>query len=347
MLLVEHFYIMALSKILKHIFILFLALLALFLSACSTKKVYEPKDIKESWKYHGSVDEGIIDITSEVALLEDRKVRTKDGVVDVVIKDGYRLIGVSDAWVLSANFDGNMTITNKENPLKSTAFSLEKTIAAASVKGDVLAVLFADNEMALYSLSTKTLLLKEQGNAPIVVDSRIVNPYFMNDLVVFLTLDGKIVIINAKLKKKLRSVIVSSEENFNNIIYFGVMDNKLIAATGNKILSMSKQEIRANYEVRNAVYDGTNLFITTKQGEVVSLTPDLQVNAKIKFPFAHFLGIIIKGKKLYLLEKEGYIIEINKKLSEYNVFSVDVEDSYVFSTDKKFFVDDEYISIEP
>jgi hypothetical protein len=332
---------------LKKIFILFIALLALFFSGCSNKKVYEPNDVKDSWDYYGNADEGIIDISSDVALLEDRKVRTKDAVIDVKVKEGYRLIGASDGWVISANFDGNMSLEYKDNQLKNKTFSLEKTIAAASVKDDMLAVLFADNEMALYSISTKSLLLKEQGNAPVVVDARIVNPYFMNDLVMFLTLDGKLVIVNSKLKKKLRSVIVSSEENFNNIIYFNVIDNKLIAATGNKILSMSQKEIRANYEIRNAIDDGKNIFITTKQGEVISLTPDLQVNAKVKFPFAHFLGIIAKDNKLYVLEKEGYLIEMSKDLSTNDVFSVDVEDGYVFTADKKFFVDDEFISVEP
>jgi len=321
--------------------------LALFFSACSNKKVYEPKDVKDSWAYYGDANEGIIDITSNVALLQDRKVRTKDGIVNVKVKNGYRLIGVSDGWVISANFDGNMTLDNKNNQAKSTSFSLEKTVAAASVKDDILAVLFSDNEMALYSVSTKALLLKEQGNPPIVVDARIVNPYFMNDLVMFLTLDGKLVIVNSKLKKKLRSVIVSSEENFNNIIYFNVIDNKLIAVTGTKILSMSEKEIRVNYEIRNATYDGKNIYIITKQGEVISLTPDLQVNAKVKFPFAHFLGLIASGDKLYILEKEGYMIEMSKDLSKYDVFSVSVKDGYVFSANKKFFVDDEFISVEP
>lgn len=331
----------------KKIFILFIAFLGLFFVGCSSKKVFEPKDVKSSWEYHDSADEGIIDITADAALLENRTVRTKDAVIDVVIKEGYRLIGASEGWVISANFDGNMTLENKDNPLKSKNFALEKTVAAASVKDDILAVLFSDNEMALYSVSSQVLLLKEQGNPPIVVDSRIVNPYFMNDLVMFLTLDGKLVIVNSKLKKKLRSVIVSSEENFNNIIYFNVIDNKLIAATGNKILSMSEKEIRANYEIRNAVYDGKNIFITTKQGEVVSLTPDLQVNAKVKLPFAHFLGIIAKDDKLYILEKQGYMIEMNKDLSKYDIFSVSIKDGYVFTADKKFFVDDKFISVEP
>ena len=319
--------------------------MVLLFTACSSKRVYEPKDVKDDWEYYGNADESIADTTSNVALLEDGRVRTKDGILNVYIKEDYRLIGVSDGWVISANFDGSMILQHKD---KSTQkhFSLGKTIAAASIKDDILAVLFSDNEMALYSMNTKALLLKEQGSAPIVVDSRIVNPYFMKDLIMFLTLDGKLVIVNSKLKKKLRTVIISSAENFNNIIYFNIIDNKLIVATGNKILSMSKKEIRANYEIRNVANNGKNIYLTTKQGEVVYLTPDLQVNKKVKFPFAHFLGLIASGNKVYALEKEGYIIELSKDLQKYDVYDVGVDEGNVFQTDEKFFVDDEFISIK-
>jgi len=331
---------------LKQIFLIFITLLAVFFNGCSTKKVYEPENVKSSWDYYGDSEHGLSDITSNVALLENRKVLTKDGFIDIEIQDSHRLIGKSDGWVISADFNGNLTLQFIDDTSMKENFELEKTIAGASVKNDILAVLFADNEMALYSISTKELLLKEQGSSPIAVDSRVVNPHFMNDLVLFLTLDGKVVIVNSKLKKKLRTIIVSSEDYFNNIIYFNVVDNKLIAATGHKILSMATKEIRVNYEIRNIAYDNKNIYITTKQGEVVSLTPDLHVNAKKKFPFAHFLGAIVDEDKLYLLEKEGYIIEMSKDFLEYDVYEVDIEDGYVFVADKMFYVDDEYISIK-
>jgi hypothetical protein len=109
---------------------------------------------------------------------------------------------------------------------------------------------------------------------------------------------------------------------------------------------MSQKEIREKYEIRNIAYSEKNIYITTKQGDVISLTPDLQLNAKLKFPFAHFLGLIIKKDKIYMLEKEGYIIEAPLDLSTYNVYDADVKDGYVFIGDNKFYTDDEYLSIE-
>lgn len=330
----------------KFSLIILISLTALIFSACSSKEVYKPTDVADDWKHSGSSDVTINGISHDAALVDDRKVLAEGKVVDVTVPQSDKLLGYSNGWVISSDIDGNLTLQNSSGNKKIERFSLKKSIATASVEDDTLAVLFADNEMALYSLSTKSLLLKEQGDAPIVVNSKIVKPFFRDDLVIFSTLDGKIVIINAKIKKKLRTIIVSSEEHFNNIIYFNLVDNKIIAATGHKILSLAKEEVRSAYDIRSAVSDDKNIFLATKQGEIISLTSDLGQNAKLKFPFAHFLGLILSGEKLYALEKEGYVIEISKDLLTHTVHHVDMDDGYVYIDGKVFFVHDEYISVE-
>ncbi|MCF6330250.1 MAG: hypothetical protein L3I99_01725 [Sulfurimonas sp.] len=319
---------------------------ALLFSGCSSKKVFEPEHTIGDWKNTGEIEHEIIDTNLDGALLNNRKIFTDGKVVDIEINDANRFISKSDDWIISVSIDGNLTLSYISDSEMIETFDLKKTIATASVKDDVLAVLFADNEMALYSISTKELLLKESGSAPIAVNSKIVKPYFMNDLVLFLTLDGKVVIVNVEQKKKLRSIIVSSEENFNNIIYFNVIDDKLIAITGSKILSFAPKEIRVDYEIRDATYDNQNIFIATKQGEIISLTPDLQINAKVKFSFAHFLGLISHNDKLYALEKEGYLIELSKDLLKYDIYEVDVDDGYIYIHEKTFYINDEFISVE-
>jgi len=330
---------------LKNLFLIFIPILLIFFSSCSTKKVFEPKVLKGDWSYYGDSNSSVIDTTSDVALLQDRKVLTKDSVIDLSVEPSCRLIGNSDGWIISANIDGNLTLQSITDKTLTKHLELKKTIASASVKDDTLAVLFANNDIALYKISTKKIFFTAQGESPTAVDSRMVNPYFMNDLVLFLTLDGKIIIVNSKLKKRLRTIIISSADNFNNVIYFNVIDSKLIAATAYKMFSFGKKEIRVDYEIRNVIYDSKDIFITTKQGEVISMTPNLDVIAKVKFPFAHFLGMISYGNKLYLLEKEGYMIELSKDLLTYDIYEVDIEDGYVFVADKKFFIDDGYISV--
>ena len=326
--------------------LIYLALFALIFTACSTKEVYTPKELKSEWQNYGDLNQTIIETNLDGALLEDRSVFINAKVSDVKIDEDKYFLSYSDGWIISASLDGNLSLQYSTDANLSHNFDLEKSIATASVQGDVLAVLFADNEMALYSISSKKPLLKEQGDAPIIINSKVVKPYFMNDLVLFLTLDGKVVIVSMINKKKLRSIIVSSEDNFNNIIYFNVLEDKLIAITGSMILSFGNKEIRAKYEIRDVITDGSRIYISTKQGEIVSLNSDLGVIAKTKFPFAHFLGLIATDDKIYALEKEGYLIELSKDLLEYDVYEVDIEDGYIHIKDKSFYIADEYISVK-
>ncbi|SFV51771.1 Putative lipoprotein [hydrothermal vent metagenome] len=326
-------------------YIFFLLAFIPFFTACSTKEVYKPKKVAEEWKKTSSMDESIVDTSNNVALLENRKVLTRNGELNITIAPDHRLIALSDEKVISASIDGNLTIQSIKNATLQH-FELKKTIAAASISGNILAVLFANDDIALYDTDTKEILFKEQGGKAIANDMRIVNPFFFNDLVIFSTLDGKVVVVNAKLKKRLRTVIVSSNDYFNNIIYFNIADNKILAATSYKMLSMAQKELRQKYEIRNILFDGKLIYITTKQGEIIALTPDLQVDSKIKLPFAHFLGMIDHKGKLYILEKEGYMIVVDKKSFAYTVHEVDIDDGFVFVGKDLFYVDDEKISLE-
>ena len=329
----------------KYLFILSIASIVIF-GGCSTKEVFEPKIVKDDWHKKYNIDKNIVDTTISSALLDDGQILAKSGFINVEIPKTHRLVSHSDGWIISSSIDGETTIQYVGDTNMVKTFDLKKTVATASIKDDILAVLFADNEMALYKISTGELLLKEQGNAPIVVDSRMANPFFMNDLVLFSTLDGKIVIINVKLKKKLRTVIVSTQDYFNNVISFDVVDNKLIVATANSVISMSQKEVRSKYEIRDIIHSDNAVYLSTKQGEIISLTPDLQINAKVKFPFAHFLGLIATNNKIYALEKEGYVIELSKDLLDYNVYEVNIDDGFVFIGDKVFFVNNMAISVD-
>jgi hypothetical protein len=329
----------------KHFFFLAIAVV-LFFSACSTKRVFEPEVVGDDWEKYGKFDKTIVDTSLNIALLDDGSVLTTDGVVKMHVREDERVVSYSNDWVITSTIDGNVTLTSSTDVSKTENFDLHKTVASASVKEDTLAVLFADNELALYSLKTKKAFFKDQGAESLALNRKIENPYFLKDLVVFSTLDGKVVIVNAKTKKKLRTVIVSAEDNFNNVIYFKMIENKIVAATGYKILTMSDKEVRAKYDIRTMIYDGSSIYVATKQGEIVSLTPDLQVIGKIKFPFAHFLGMISSQDKLYILEREGYVIVLDKNMKDYVVREADVEDGYIFVTNKAFYVNDETIVVK-
>ena len=322
------------------------ALFIFLFSGCSTKEVFEPKDIAGEWEYIKTIEAPIKDKSADVALLANNHVLYGDKAVQIPLAPHFRIVGRSGGYILTTDIDGHLRLYDIQTK-NISEFSLEKTIAAASTDGEVVAVVFASGDLALYSLRSKALMLKLEGASSVAVDARIVNPYFMNDLVLFLTLDGKVVIVNKKLKKRLRTIIVSAAEYFNNVIYFDILGDKLIVATATKILSFGAKQQRAQYEARSITHDKKFLYVATKQGDIVKLTPTLDQTAKVHFPFAHFLGLSVQQNALYALEKEGYLIKLGKDLLTYNIYSVDLSDeSYVYPSGNGFIVDDMAIMLK-
>jgi hypothetical protein len=332
---------------LKQFYFLLVAFIAVgLMSGCSSKEYYEPEIVKEDWPDGGSIDEPIIDMTTDGALLENRQVLTTTGILSREMPEGYRYVSHDANWIVGVKTNGDLVLAALALDAEDVTFELQKTIAAASIKGDMLAVLFADNSMAIYSIASKELLFKEQGTPPVAVDNRIKNPYFLGELALFLTLDGKIVIVNTQAKTILQTIIVSTETTFNNIVYFNVIDNTMVAATPHKIFAMAEKQRRLSYDIRDAIFDADGVWVSTKQGELIALTPSLEEKAKLKFPFAHFLGMIATEEKVYLLEKEGYMIVADKDMTNYTVHEVDIEEGFVYVADKIFYFSDEYVTVK-
>lgn len=331
----------------KYSFIAFSVGMAVLFSGCSHKEVYKPDNVKGEWRNAGHLTSSIRQVSPSAALLDNGNLLTKQGEKKFTMPDDYRLINISDTWIIAESPEGNVVLFPQEGSDEKVTFEFKRRVASASVQDDVVAILFANNEMALYSLETKKLIFKEAANAAVAVDARIANPFFLKELVLFLTLDGKIVIVNSETKQVLRSVVVSSEEYFNNITYLNVIDNNLVASTGYGIMALSQKEAREKYDIRNIAYTSEGIWITTKQGEVIALSPTLQFRAKQKFPFAHFVGISVQNDRVYVLEREGYMIALSKNLLTYDVYDVDLQDdNKIFVGEGRFYFDDRYINIQ-
>ncbi|MDD4884829.1 hypothetical protein, partial [Sulfuricurvum sp.] len=226
------------------------ASMVLLFSGCSHKEVFKPENVKGEWRNAGHLSSSIAQVSQSAAVLDNGHLLTKAGEKAFKIPEDYRLINVSDSWVITESPEGNLVLMPEDGTDTRVTFELKRSVAAVSIQNDTMAVLFANNEMALYSIESKKLLFKEPSNAPVAVDARIANPYFLKELVIFLTLDGKLVIVNSETKQVLRSVVVSSEEYFNNITYLNVIDNNLVASTGYGLLALAQKESREKYEIR-------------------------------------------------------------------------------------------------
>ncbi len=349
----------------------FLTLLLLMFAGCSTKEYYKPEKTVNSWpvcKEPRFSAESIIGETphendipkwpvckragvhleskgAEGAVAKKGWVVDKEGITGFKIPDDQRYLGLSDGWILYTGIDGNLTLRSKEDN-RSVVLPLEKTVAAASVQGDYVAVLFASNDMGIYRLSTQKSYFKTQGTPATAVDVRIARPYFLGTLVVFPTLDGRFTVVDVENREVLRSTVVSSEPYFDNIFYFNVIGDTMVAATQHRLFSLSDKERREKYDLRDAKFDEEGIWIATKEGEVVHLTQKLQVVSKKKFPFAHFLGMIVGKQKLYLLEKEGYLIVMDKAMTQTEVYAVKLDDGVSYTSNEGFYVRDKIITVE-
>ncbi len=320
-----------------------LALALLFLG-CANKEYYKPEDTEDSISLTDRFDASIIETSGENATLEDGTIITKKGKSDVRFPKGYRFVYQNDEWSLALKTGGSLFAVKNAN--ESKRLQLPRTAATVALKDDLLAVVFADNELALYDFNSGELLFKEPATESTAIDMRIANPRFLNELVLFPTLDGKVVIVNADTKERIRTIIVSSEEYFNNIIYFNVINDTLFAATPYKVYTLGAKEARVELEIRNAVFTQEGGWVTTKQGEIVSLSSGLEIISRQKFPFAHFLGLIVTDNAVYAAEKEGYRIICDKNLSSPKVYDISLEDGYFYTSDDSFYFDNVYIKVQ-
>jgi len=322
----------------------FILLVALLFLGCSTKEYYDPADVKDSIELTDRLDSEIIELNAQSATLEDGTIITKNGLENIQFPLGYRFVFKNEQWALALKTGGEIFAVKNKNESKS--LKLSKTVATLALRGDILAVIFADNELALYQFSSGKLLFKQPASESTAVDMRIATPRFLNDLVLFPTLDGKIVIVNVEQKELVRTIIVSSEQYFNNIIYFNVVNDILYAATPSKVYSLGEKELRLTLEARNMLVNEKGVWVATKQGEIIALNHKLNILAKKKYPFAHFLGMLMVGESLYVAEKQGYIIILDKNLDNDLVYDFDLEEGLFFSGENGFYFDNVYIRFQ-
>lgn len=315
-------------------------------SGCAHKEVYKPEDVKGEWRSAGQISAPISYTFSNGAVLQNGNVLTREGEVRAKIPEDFRVLNISDGWIVAQNSNSNLELIPIDGSDKRIIAPLGKTVASAAVQGDIIAIMFGNNEKALYSINEKKIVFKEGSDSATAVDKRVQAPYFLKDLVVFLGLDGKISIVNATSKQAVRTILVSANDYFNNIIYLNVIENNMVASTGSGILALSQKEIRERYDIRDIVYTQEGIWLTTKQGEVIALSPTLEYRAKKKFPFAHFTGISVQNDRVFVIEQGGYMIAMTKDLLSGDIYDIDMDHDTVFTGDGQFYFDDHYVNIK-
>ncbi len=328
----------------KYIALFFMTLLFL---GCSSRHYFEPQEVAGAVDFDGSLPAPIVDVLRDGATLANGQFISQDGLENYRFPKGFLFLHKSGGYYIGASKCGEVQVVDVDTKkvVYDKKFAMKSPIAA-SAKGNLLALVFDDDSLAIYNMDNDYLIYSSKQKPGIANDTKIANPFFLDRLVIFPTLDGKLVVVDPVTAKEVRTIIIGTHKHFNNVIYLGVIDEKLIAATPNRIISVSPAVSNSlDLDLSDVIYVKGRVYLLTKDGQIILTDPALNVLKRRKYAFAHFTGAIY-GEYIYLIEQGGYIIATDKDLRVTNIFEFPSEiDDYIFTSKDKVFYDDKYFKL--
>lgn len=318
---------------------LLVLIFTLFLfQGCSSKQYYEPK---ESSVF--GIDKKIITTPAYIATLNSNGATTRDnrivnnfGISEFTLLEGYEYLNNADVGIISANKKGDILISDT-----NATVNFRTNVVAATLKDNLLALVFSDNSYGVYDLNENKFKFKEYLENSYINDTRIASPLILNKIILFPTLDGKIVIVDKESFKISRTLLIDSQNDIKNIILLKAVGDTLIAASQNKLVSLNKGKYTTkDVVIQNYIVDDEFIYLALLDGTVVKYDFDLNVIGSKKFKFSKFHAIALdKEKNIVLIESQGYILKLTNDFKEEKVYNLpfyDDEKVYV-SGDKIYF----------
>lgn len=320
------------------------SLLAVILfTACSSKKYFEPEDVENDLEVQtSSLPSSIKSMNRVGATLESNEVITRYGLSDFQLPENFEFLNLSiDGKIIASNKKDKILIGDEE-------LVLNNVVIAASLKDDKLALIYSDNSIELLNIKTKRTLFKDYLSESLANDTRVVNPYFMGNLILFPTLNGKVIIVSTISNDSVKNISVDPKGQFNNIIFLDVdkPSQTLITATANKVVSISTKEILSkDYEIRDIILKDEYIYIATIDGQLIKLSLDLKEISKKKFKYSKIHALAFTNS-LYAIESQGYAIKLNKDFTRSEVLDFDFDnEERMIVLDNKIYFDDKFITL--
>lgn len=322
---------------------------ALILSGCGTKRQYfEPENVTAKISLSHSLPSPIASVNKNGATLNNGNVVTKKGLnTNVKLNEGFWLLNQNESRVISTNLEGELVITGGDGSVVYSS-KFPTAIVAASTEGNLLAAVSAENHIYLIDISQARTLMEYKSSEIYAVDSRVASPLFMDTLVIFPSLDGKIYIVQKDSARILRDVVVSSEQFFNNVTFLDVVGENMIAATAKKVLVINPNKtLYYDGEIKDVLVNNADIYIFKKDGVVIKTDLKLQKKNEARFKFAIFSGAAITANNLFIVEKTGYVIKTDLNLSNPKIYEFDTEiKDKNFMGANAFYYDDEFVNFE-
>ena len=300
-----------------------LSALVLF-TACSGKKYFEPQDTSSNIELNkSSISSSIKSFNKVGATLNDNRFITKAGISNTELPEGFEFLNFTeDGRIIATNYIDKILIGNEEKVIKDV-------IVAAAVKNEKLAIIHSNNTMELIDLNTNKTLYKEYLPISLANDTRIANPLFFGNLILFPTLNGRVLIVSSVNNEQIKNIAVDHENEINNIIELSVIEDTqtLIVASPNKIVSISPKEILTkSYKLRDIVVAGKDIYIATIDGQLIKLSASLDEIAKKKYKYAKFHALAFTNS-LYAVESQGFLVNINSDFTKDTIYNFSFDNS--------------------
>lgn len=333
----------------RHILV-FSIFVVLFFNACGSKKYFSPSKIDGEIIIDKALKSEITNTNRSTAELKDGSLLTQKGIVinsklsDNLVPKNAKFLNESGGYyifelnceklflikteLLDSSF-GSCEIGNlgQNNSCDKDSFEVELKYCPvnASVKENLLAVIGDDNSLELFDIKQEIKrVFTQKANSVIAVNQLIAAPLFLDTLVVFPTLDGKLLVVSTKNFQAQRSFLVGLEKFFNNVIFLEGDSSRIFAASNKKIISITNgQEFSKELEIMDLMLDDETkyLYAITLEGEILKLDGTLNIIDSKKFPYAKLEGLMISDNKLYSFEKKkGFIIELDVKTFDSKVY---------------------------
>ncbi|QOR61553.1 hypothetical protein ACM66Z_08945 [Sulfurovum sp. ST-21] len=320
---------------------------ALLFSGCSSKQYFEPENTYSASMAESGYGGTIIDISREGATLSNGQYIGRNGIGKHVLGEGYRFLSESSSYILAGDDEGMLKVIDKSTGETVRKISLSMPVVAASIKNGMIGYILNNNAYGLYRISDNRKIIENRSEQTFAIDTRAASPIFIDSLVVMPMLDGKLVIFDVRDPENAKVVYLSSDKVFNNIVYLSRTGDTLVAATPKKLLTLGSEgefEYRANIAEVNIA--GNNIYLFTKEGEIIKLDIMLKELAKQKFKFAQFSAAAAVDGKIYALDKQGSLIVLDSGLTQYKIYDVGEVKSPVFISGSKLYKDGTVIHLD-
>ena len=330
--------------------LIFIALAAFILAGCTTKRQYfkpAEEQIAPQKLATASLPDDIHYATRSGATLDNGGLVTRAGLAQGVKLDKNTMfLGDFDGKYLVSNLNGDFKITQNGDTLWEHKFPC--AIVAATLEDNYLAAVDSSNKIHLIDLASDTTIIEYASGTPYGMDARTAAPVFLSSIIVYPTLDGKVMIVDKNQGRILRDAVVSSESFFNNVVFLDVKGDKLFAATLSKLIMISPDKTEYyDGDIKDITLVGDRVYILLKDGNIEITDLNLKSLRKKEFKYAIFSNIIPKGDKLYIFEKTGYAIVTDLDLNNETIIKLDDEiDSKTFAGQNALYYGNKIIKID-